>query len=105
MANERTFLAWLRTSLSLVTIGIGVAQLFKIHNDEKSVQFQTRFAKPLGASIIAIGIITLILGFLRYFRVQGLLLRDQFPVSRYSVSAVITAVSLLIVLVLIALYL
>lgn len=88
----------------MVTIGIGVAQLFKIHNDEKSVQFQTRFAKPLGAIIVSIGIITLILGFLRYFRVQRLLLRERFPVSQYSVIVMIVAVSLLIILVLVALY-
>lgn len=104
MANERTFLAWLRTSLSLVTIGIGVAQLFKLHNDEKSIQHQTKFAKPIGASIIAIGIMTLVLGFLRYFRVQELLLQEKFPVSRYSVTVIVTAVGLLIILALIALY-
>ncbi|KAE8225438.1 hypothetical protein CF319_g1817 [Tilletia indica] len=30
LALERTFLAWLRTSLGLVSLGIAVAQLFKI---------------------------------------------------------------------------
>lgn len=30
LASERTFLAWLRTSLSLVSIGIAVTQLFQI---------------------------------------------------------------------------
>lgn len=104
MANERTFLAWLRTSLSLVTIGIGVTQLFKIHNDEKSIKFQARYAKPLGAIIISIGIMALVFGFQRYFKVQRLLLREQFPVSRFSVTVLIAAVGLLIMLVLIALY-
>ncbi|SNX81829.1 uncharacterized protein MEPE_00534 [Melanopsichium pennsylvanicum] len=30
LASERTFLAWLRTSLSLVSIGIAVTQLFQL---------------------------------------------------------------------------
>ncbi|UZJ52081.1 hypothetical protein CBS101457_001401 [Exobasidium rhododendri] len=30
LAGERTFLAWLRTSLSLVSLGIAIAQLFKL---------------------------------------------------------------------------
>ncbi|PWZ02515.1 hypothetical protein BCV70DRAFT_214069 [Testicularia cyperi] len=30
LASERTFLAWLRTSLSLVSIGIAITQLFQI---------------------------------------------------------------------------
>lgn len=30
LASERTFLAWMRTSLSLVSLGIAIAQLFKL---------------------------------------------------------------------------
>lgn len=30
LAGERTYLAWLRTSLSLVSLGIAIAQLFKL---------------------------------------------------------------------------
>lgn len=30
LASERTFLAWMRTSLSLVSLGIAVTQLFKL---------------------------------------------------------------------------
>lgn len=39
LAGERTFLAWLRTSLSLVSLGIAIAQLLKlpeIVNDDGS---------------------------------------------------------------------
>ncbi|KAK6458956.1 uncharacterized protein RJT20DRAFT_132113 [Scheffersomyces xylosifermentans] len=38
MANERTFLAWLRTSLSFITIGIGVTQLFRIEEKSSKVK-------------------------------------------------------------------
>ncbi|EEQ41525.1 hypothetical protein CLUG_05653 [Clavispora lusitaniae ATCC 42720] len=104
MANERTFLAWLRTSLSLVTIGIGVAQLLKIQKPDSLGRLQASWAKPLGASIICIGILTLFMGFSRYFRVQQMLLQTRYPVSRYSVSILITAVSALIISVLLVLY-
>lgn len=30
LALERTFLAWMRTSLTLVSIGIAIAQLFRL---------------------------------------------------------------------------
>ncbi|KAK9679371.1 hypothetical protein K7432_016299, partial [Basidiobolus ranarum] len=34
LANERTFLAWIRTSLSLITVGVAIAQLFRLPTKE-----------------------------------------------------------------------
>ncbi|ETS63738.1 hypothetical protein PaG_02052 [Moesziomyces aphidis] len=58
LASERTFLAWLRTSLSLVSIGIAVTQLFQLpslvgtpdaHNGAAYLDFE---AKLLGQDAV-----------------------------------------------------
>ncbi|KAM9931771.1 hypothetical protein OXX80_008578 [Metschnikowia pulcherrima] len=102
MANERTFLAWLRTSLSLVTIGIGIVQLLKLKNESEDL---SRYAKPLGASFVFIGIITLVMGTLRYFRVQTMLLSSYYPASQFSVTFLVGTVFLLVVVTLGSLFL
>lgn len=97
MANERTFLAWLRTSLSLVTIGIGIVQLFKIQAKQDEISDSlNELAKLVGAGFIVLGVTTLILGSLRYFKVQSMLLTSFYPASQYSVFFVILIVFILI---------
>ncbi|KAI5954623.1 hypothetical protein KGF54_002399 [Candida jiufengensis] len=104
MANERTFLAWLRTSLSFITLGIGVTQLFrlekpntKVHttnsiillaNDLKGDDLK-KYGKPLGAIFIIIGILTLLFGFNRYFYVQKLLTKNFYPATRLGIMVLI----------------
>lgn len=41
--------------------------------------------KPLGATFLAVGIVTLLLGFHRYFESQHYVIRGKFPASRGSV--------------------
>ncbi|KAH3686413.1 hypothetical protein WICPIJ_002592 [Wickerhamomyces pijperi] len=51
MANERTFLSWMRTSLALSSAGVGVTQLFKIAtsgSDDERSEFLRDIGKPLG---------------------------------------------------------
>lgn len=101
--TERTFLAWLRTSLSFASIGIAVTQLFRLNttlqdNKPSSPQVRLRHVgKPLGATFLAIGIITLLIGFHRYFESQHYVIRGKFPASRGSVIVVAGMTSALIV--------
>jgi uncharacterized membrane protein YidH (DUF202 family) len=44
--------------------------------------------KPLGATFLAISIVTLFIGFHRYFESQHWIIRGKFPASRGSVAAV-----------------
>lgn len=46
-ANERTFLAWVRSSLGAVVVGIAVVQIFRVSRDEQNA---ARYGKPLGIS-------------------------------------------------------
>ncbi|PVH94412.1 hypothetical protein DM02DRAFT_721297 [Periconia macrospinosa] len=121
LALERTFLAWLRTSLSFASIGIAVTQLFRLNTSisthtstspsTSSAQAETQqqqqqqhefkstiqhVGKPLGATFIFISIVILALGFHRYFEAQHYVIRGKFPASRGSVVVVSVVAGLLI---------
>lgn len=111
--TERTFLAWLRTSLSFASIGIAITQLFRLNTNlsqsaSSSVNTQSRLkhlGKPLGATFIGISIVMLCIGFHRYFEAQHYVIRGKFPASRGSImivsaiSGALIASSLVIILV------
>lgn len=113
MANERTFLAWLRTSLTFVTIGIGVAQLFrleeksslvningvtiKLTNDEKSSIIRN-LGKPLSILSILLGILTLLIGIFRFYQTQKLLVRDVYPATRVGVMIIVIFILAMVLL-------
>jgi putative membrane protein len=59
-ANERTFLAWCRTSLTLVIAGISLIKFFG-HSIYTAV----------GAVSVAAGVVIFILGYARYRRMLG----------------------------------
>ncbi|KAF4594823.1 DNA-binding protein SMUBP-2 [Ophiocordyceps camponoti-floridani] len=92
LALERTFLAWLRTSLAFASIGVAVTQLFRLNTslaDDEGGRTDSlalrRMGKPLGATFLAISILTLLMGFRRYFHGQEWVMRGKFPASRGTV--------------------
>ncbi|KAG0001526.1 hypothetical protein BGZ80_009449 [Entomortierella chlamydospora] len=88
LANERTFLAWLRSSLSLITVGVSITQLFRLQSSTGSTGELIKISelgRPLGGSFIILGIVFLWLGTSRYFHSQSVLSYGQFPASRGSV--------------------
>nr|OQO29506.1 hypothetical protein B0A51_03035 [Rachicladosporium sp. CCFEE 5018] len=118
LALERTFLAWLRTSLSFASIGIAVTQLFRLNSTLKqdaheayaSMSFVQlllsdaepqhklrHVGKPLGATFLGISILVLLLGFHRYFESQHYVIRGKFPASRGTIVLVSLVAFLLIV--------
>ncbi|TKA77034.1 hypothetical protein B0A49_02317 [Cryomyces minteri] len=76
LANERTFLAYLRTSLTLSMIGVTVAQLFRIqHAPSPSPVFgYFVLGKPLAAVFEAAAILMTLLGAYRSWRQQNAML-------------------------------
>lgn len=97
-AAERTFLAWLRTSLAFASIGIAVTQLFRLPTgDAGDDAALRRLGRPLGATFLAISILALVLGFRRYVHGQGWLVEGKFPASRGSV-LVVAALGLALVM-------
>ncbi|KAF2670277.1 hypothetical protein BT63DRAFT_372262 [Microthyrium microscopicum] len=92
LALERTFLAWLRTSLSFASIGIAVTQLFRLNTslgkvdpNHPAMSQLRKVGKPLGATFIAIAVLILFVGFHRYFESQHYIIRGKFPASRGSI--------------------
>lgn len=102
LALERTFLAWLRTSLSFASIGIAVTQLFRLNTSLSSPSKPSdvhlrHVGKPLGATFIGVSIVILLIGFHRYFESQHYVIRGKFPASRGSVVVVSIIAAALIV--------
>ncbi|KAG5984236.1 hypothetical protein E4U55_005594 [Claviceps digitariae] len=106
LALERTFLAWLRTSLAFASIGIAVTQLFRLnttlsdnhghgHSHNATIR---RLGRPLGATFLGISILTLLLGARRYFVGQAWVIQGKFPASRGTV-IIVAVVALAIMLV------
>lgn len=104
LANERTYLAWLRTSLTFSSAGIALTQLFRLVA-ENSEGFTNRVSTVIGSLFVAMGITTMVMGCIRYFHVQEVLQQGEFPVSRIMImfvsavtfSLVVVALALLIV--------
>lgn len=105
---ERTFLAWLRTSLAFASIGIAITQLFRLNTslegDTKRAENMRRLGKPLGATFLAISILILMLGYNRYLQGQYWVIKGKFPASRGTIMLVafiafaITLASLIVIL-------
>ena len=110
LASERTFLAYARTSLTVASTGVGelilcsplsaivsgahlgpppfpaaLVQLFTLSATTTDESLE-RYARPLGASMIVFGLLTLAIGVGRYFLIQDALLRGVYPVARLSTS-------------------
>ncbi|RPD56196.1 hypothetical protein L226DRAFT_464529 [Lentinus tigrinus ALCF2SS1-7] len=81
LASERTFLAYARTSLTISSTGVALVQLFTLSARATDGHVE-KFARPLGAVMIGLGIYTLSVGVLRYFLVQDALMRGVYPVAR-----------------------
>ena len=71
LALERTFLAWFRTSVALVSLGVVITQLFVLRNLNPTI------GKIFGALLAFGGICTSLVGCARYFRLQSLLIQGK----------------------------
>lgn len=107
LALERTFLAWLRTSLAFASIGIAITQLFRLNTslteDDGKADRLRHLGKPLGATFLAISILILFLGYKRYLSAQWWVIQGKFPASRGTIMFVsfiafaVTVASLVVV--------
>jgi putative membrane protein len=96
LAEERTFLAWIRTGISLMGFGFVVAR-FGILGNMSYIPQQLPAAQPhelsvwLGAVLIAIGAIVNLFSARRFMRLVGELNRDRFADRSLSKQGVIVA--------------
>jgi len=85
LACERTFLAYMRTSLAIAASGVAIVQLFSAASasvPQGSTHRLEVYIRPLGASTIVVGLLVLVIGVTRYFTVQAALVKGYFPAAR-----------------------
>jgi putative membrane protein len=110
LAEERTFLAWIRTSLALMGFGFVVARfglfLAEIQGTRDGPAVPpNRASLGFGTAFIAVGVAMNLLSIRRHLRLVGELNLGQFADRRPSRQAVILALFLVLVGVAMGLYL
>src|SRR5436309_919958 len=73
LANERTFLAWMRTVIALIALGFVVAKFGIILREETGVHIKPgtiRLAAIVGVALIAGGALTALLATVRFLQVR-----------------------------------
>jgi putative membrane protein len=99
LANERTFLAWVRTSISVIVFGFVVAkfgitlrQFFRFENLEPH---ETGISLALGVSFMVVGILMAILAIWRYQSTRIQIERANFRPANKVIYVVGTVTALL----------
>ncbi len=84
LANERTFLAWVRTSIALMGFGFVVVK-FSLFVRQLSIAVTghsftpvTGFSGVIGFCLVGIGAVAALIGYLRYRQVEKHLLKADF---------------------------
>ncbi|KAG7770456.1 hypothetical protein KL931_002220 [Ogataea haglerorum] len=62
LASERTFLAWLRTSLTFASLGVYVTQLLAMGAAKSPGSSTTRLGKALGLCFIVMAMVSVLIG-------------------------------------------
>lgn len=85
-ANERTFLAWLRTSIALIGFGFAIARfgLF-IHQFQASDPAAETNSQGLGVGLVCFGVAVIVLAAWRYNQVFLQIERGAYQPSRWAI--------------------
>lgn len=107
LANERTFLAWIRTSIAVMGFGFVVVK-FSLFVHQLALAVDRRIVLPgrgyspvIGISLIVIGALISLLAFIRYRNIEKQLNRGAYFPS-FTLSLLTTIAILIISLILIA---
>ncbi|WP_149241856.1 DUF202 domain-containing protein [Dyadobacter sp. 32] len=107
LANERTYLAWIRTGIGIMAFGFVVVK-FSLFVKQIGVVFQTKINAPsqgysaiIGIVLVAMGTLSILFSFFQYRRVDKQLRTGTYQPSTV-LTTILTAVILLISIILIA---
>jgi len=90
-AADRTLLAWMRTSLALISFGFGIERLGQaaVDLDGRLAGFSARKTWVAGAALIVLGIVATLAGIWEHRQVLAAILHDDYryaerpPIARY----------------------
>ena len=90
-AADRTLLAWIRTSLAMISLGFGIERLGQaaLAFDSRMAGFSPLKTRLFGASLIALGVAATLAGMWEHKRVLESVSRDDYrftdrpPIARY----------------------
>jgi putative membrane protein len=94
LAHERTQLAWVRTSLTLIAFGFAIAKFYHHLHEQRGEEVPLLGAATLGMLMIAIGPVTLLIASLQHRRALQALREEcpGLPRSLAHVTAVLIAI-------------
>lgn len=100
LASERTFLAYMRTSLAISSSGVALVQLFSATSASSyaSLDGVHNYTRSLGASTVILGLLVLFIGTTRYFTIQSALTKGFFPAAQLATGFVAMMLGLLVAL-------
>lgn len=110
LANERTFLAWIRTSLGIMGFGFVVVkfslfirQIELVLKTEVVTTSHHGYSGVVGVSIVIIGALTVVLAFFKYRKTNKQIEEENFAQDSYGIT--ITAVLIFIIGIILSWYL
>jgi putative membrane protein len=101
LANERTFLAWVRTSISIISLGFVVAKFgvwlreLALRLAPQAPMYSTGLSLPIGVAMMSLGGILAALAAWHYHLVNLAIERGEVRASRGLVIAVTAAIILM----------
>jgi putative membrane protein len=95
LANERTFLAWIRTSIALMGLGFVIVKfglfLKEVATllDDLNITFSEGFSATVGTGMVALGVILAFFAYFQYKKVETQINRQTYKSSSL-ISVVLT---------------
>lgn len=111
LANERTLLAWIRTSIGIMAFGFVVVkfslfikQISLLLGKNVSAPPQHGYSSIIGILLVAVGALVLLLSYMKYKKTERQLMQQNFKSSSklvFSLTVIILLISVLLILYLI----
>jgi len=96
LANERTVLAWVRTSIAVMTFGVALNRfslfLLEFHRTSASEQAVNRHAETVGIGLIALGVLIMLGASWHYVHVSQTIDEETYRPRRFMVIGMAFAV-------------
>jgi len=96
LANERTYLAWVRSGITVIALGIACARFAGIQNTSSQMLVTTR-SLASGGLLVALGGLMIIYGTIRYMRINRQLEKGYFIIGSRGIEVPICAFVILVV--------